>query len=231
MAVFLAALGLFVVAVVFARAFGWPATAPWTKHLETLQLVLTLVGIMIGAVWYFFERPQAAKLELSQEVTALPVAGQRVLILLQVSAKNLGGAALDFKNAPYFIYVEQVTPLTRTPEQEFEPSPPPRTPRKIHMVENWSLLAKISSQDPDATLTSFIEAGETENLYFRTILPCRKDLRIYAVARFRKPKMWFERMRGEPDLYWVKQTYLDLTPQCSPEPPAKAAPGKGRSAR
>jgi hypothetical protein len=89
----------------------------------------------------------------------------------------------------------------------------------------------VSSQDPDAALSSFIEAGETENLYFRTILPCKPDLRVYAVARFQKPKMWLERMRHEPDLYWVKQSYLDLTPQCPRDPPARAAaPSHGRKA-
>ena len=215
MFLFLASIGLLLAAVLAARAFGFARVKPWAKHLENLQRVLTIAGIMVAAVWYFFERPQA-KLNLEQEVVGIGLDGGRVLILAQVSASNAGSMALDFTGAPYFVYVHQVTPLTQTPYSEFETEVAPKTPRKIHPAVNWSPLARLSSiEEPGvSTLTSFVEAGETENLYFRTILPCKPELRVYVSSRFEKPQMWLERMMKKPKLYWVKQDYLDLSAQC-----------------
>ncbi len=72
------------------------------------------------------------------------------------------------------------------------------------------------------SLTSFIEAGETENLYFRVIIPCKPLLRMYVTSHFEKPKMFWEAFNPET-LSWVKQTFVDASQYC-PAPPAAATP-------
>lgn len=225
---------LLALGVLFARAFGFRQVQPWTKHLETLQVFLTIAAVAIGAVWYFFERPQAAKLDLSQTVNAVPLEGGSVLLLIEVSPKNLGGTLLDFTKSPYSIEVGQVTPLTVTPYREATTQPVPGRPRKIWAGERWSPLAKISyapmvgrgdrpaeEADDGPALTSFIEAGETENLYFRVVIPCKPLLRVYVISRFEKPQMPWE--QGDPRISWVKQTFVDLSASCplpTTSPPA-----------
>jgi hypothetical protein len=236
MTVLVAALLLLILAVVLARTFSMPWIAPWALHLDKLQALLTVAGIMVAAVWYFFERPQAAKLDLDQAATGVALSDERVMILIEVSPKNLGGTAIDFRDAPYTILVHQVTPLTRTPAGEFEATPLKSKSRAIHSAETWSPIATISSEsevseNPDLEhdhLTSFIEAGETENLYFRTIIPCKPGLRVYVTSQFRKPDMWYERPGARPALYWVKHTFLDLSQQC-PESTSSMKPKRSRS--
>ncbi|HET6971359.1 MAG TPA: hypothetical protein VFH92_09555 [Phenylobacterium sp.] len=239
MAVFLAALVLLIALILAARAFGLAALKPWTTHLDTLQTVLTLGAAMIGAVWYFFERPQAAKLDLTQQATGVALPDNRVMILVEVSPKNLGGAAIDFSRSPYSLEIGQVTPLTLTPYREGEEPAAPGVPRRIHPAERWSPLAAISyaqtaataaaapgqaagpPADPTPALTSFVEAGETENLYFRAIVPCKPGLSVYVTSHFEKPQMLHERLLRRPRLSWIKQTYLDLSPQCPKPTPSK----------
>jgi hypothetical protein len=228
MAVFFGVLGLLVVAVLAARALGLTRVKPWTKYLDKLQTILTLAGIMTAAVWYFFERPQAAKLDVDQHLTAVAIDKSHVMLLAEVSVKNLGDTAIDFRNSPYKIFVTQVTPLTRKVAAEYLSDKGALRP-----AEQWAPLAKIvfdGRAEAEANgLTSFVEAGETENLYFRVILDCQPRLSVYVMSRFAKPPMWYDELnplrrkapqppKSDPAkderLYWVKQSFLDLRDVC-----------------
>ena len=237
---YFAALFLLVLTLLGARAFGFTTIKPWTRHFDTLQTFLTICAVMLAAVWYFFERPQAAKLDLSQTVQVVPLGGKHLMLLIEVSPKNLGGTALNFAKSPYSIEVGQVTPLTVEPYEEAFGANSKARPRKVWAAENWSPMARIAySREGVGTglasekeaLTSFIEAGETENLYFRAFLTCKPHLRIYVTSRFEKPQMFWERWMRAPQLHWVKQTLLDLSGQCPSEETVKLKKDHRRRAK
>ncbi len=218
---YLAALIFFVAVVWSGRALEHHRATPWVRPLASLQALLTVAGLLIAGLWYFFERPQAAKLNIEIKAEAVSLPNGRVLVLADVGVTNLGTTAINFTRKPYEILVQQVTPLSTKISNEYSDRNTRESPRRMHGGEDWSQLARISSDDEEASLTSFVEAGETENLYFRTILPCRTDLRVYVSARFRKPDGDLDWIFGSDQLYWVKQTFLDLSEKCRGTPPAK----------
>lgn len=207
------ALAILMVALAISRVLDrW--AAPWIRPLASLQALVTIAGIVIAGLWYFFDRPQAAKLNIDLKAEAVTLPDNRVLVLADVAVTNLGRTAVDFTRKPYEILVQQVTPLRPEVANEYTKENTRMRPRGMHGSEDWAQLARLSSETGDAGLTSFVEAGETESLYFRAILPCDPDLRVYVAARFRKPDSEMTLIREPQELYWVKQTFLDLSEKC-----------------
>ena len=223
---------LLVLIVALARTLGSTRVTPWTANLATMQTVLTIAAISFAIGWYFVERPDAAKLDFTQVVAGYPVVDDRVLVTIEVSVKNVGATALAFDDAPYAIFVQQITPMTQGPWNEHL-ARAGQLPL-VHRADNWSLVAALVSKAypregldafrPVPGLSSEIEAGETDNYYFRTIVACKPGLRLSVTSRFVKPLNWYESVaalvRPARPKFWIKQTPLDLTTQCrTPEVP------------
>jgi hypothetical protein len=196
----------------------------WLGHLQVLETLLTVVAFFLAAGWYFVERPSNPKVKVEQTATGAPLGDGRVLVVVELALTNVGETAVEFRQAPLTLFVQQVTPLPHAVDQEAQP-PPGAAPAiaTLHPADNWSLLAALP--DPAqpakggapggfAPIDSFLEAQETENLYYRVILPCKPGLRIYLTSRFSKPQSLLERWQGRR-LSWIKQTYLDLSTQCA----------------
>ena len=193
----------------------------WSKSLSSFQTLLSVTGILLAAVWYFVEQPSATKLKLDQSVAGWPVDGGRVLITVEVSMTNIGSTAQRLNQAPFDLYVQQVTPLPKVVEMEYQASVQLGRTRSVHGADNWASLAQIYGPiDPKTgrmlppTIDSFLEAGETENLYYRVILPCIPALRVYVTSRLSRKATFIDRLYGR-DLSWIKQTPLDLSAECT----------------
>jgi hypothetical protein len=220
--------------VLLARALGHRRVKPWTANLETMQTALTVAAISFAIGWYFFERPDAAKVEFAQNVQGYPGVGGTALALIEISVKNVGSAALHFEDEPYAIFLQQITPITSEPWREYRERLDQGLPPQLQRGDNWSLVqAIVGGSYPLAGLeparitagpglNSIIEAGETDNYYFRTLVACKPGLRFYVTSRFDKPSNWYEvflsYFRARPPLRWIKQSVLDLSAVCSKEP-------------
>ena len=196
----------------------------WLGHLQVLETLLTVVAFFLAAGWYFVERPSNPKVKMEQTATGAPLGDGRVLVVVELALTNVSETAVEFKQAPLTLFVQQVTPLPHAVDLEAQ-APAGSVPglATLHPGDNWSLLAALP--DPAhpakggapggfAPIDSFLESQETENLYYRVILPCKPGLRIYLTSRFSKPQGMLERMQGR-ELSWIKQTYLDLSTQCA----------------
>ena len=203
-----------------------------SDSLGFAEKVLTVFAILAAAFWYFFERPDSAKVDIVQNVSVVPVPVGYVMVLSEISIKNVGSTVLDFNDSPYSIEVLQVTPLTEGPTAEFN-ADYGRHVRRVRYADQWSLIARFRSDQRTPGLkktemdvpglTSLIEANETENLYHRVIAPCSPDLRLAVRSQFRKPRTWQDAVLRREAVYWTKQTYVDATGVCAP-PPAAAPP-------
>jgi hypothetical protein len=201
-------LAVLIILLVVRFVFGRAPVRPWMEHLGDAQTIITIVAAIVAASWYFVERPRSARLKFDQSVVGAPGPSGRALILAEVSFTNLGASALAFGGSPYTVRVERVTPMPPDPLAEVG------TRDKsgvflIHEGDLWSNLAALSS-----TSNSFLEAGETENLYFRVVIPCLPGMRVYFSSWFTKPKSPSDFLFGPKDVAWTKQTLVDLSNVC-----------------
>ncbi len=186
-----------------------PESRYWSRQLGNLQALLTISAVLLTGVWYFFERPTQAKLTIAQDGTGLRLPDGRVLVLAEVSIENVGDTAIDFKESPVEFYIQQVVPLPPAVAQEFAKPPAAGRPWPVRNADNWGVIAELGASGgaQEARLRSQIEAGETEQLYFRAVLPCKPGLKVYLNTRLEKP--------GGRGLKWTRHTLLDLGEQCS----------------
>ncbi|WP_309645180.1 hypothetical protein [Phenylobacterium sp.] len=200
-----------------------PTFGSMSNTVEFAEKSLTIVAILAAGFWYFFERPDSAKVDIEQSVAIQPAQPGFVLLLTEISIKNVGSTVLDFNNSPYTIEVLQITPLTKVPAKEYSDDYG-RSVRRMHGADEWSLVGRYQSDEKVPGLkksemeieglTSLIESNETENLYHRLILACQPDLRLAVRSQFRKPKTWQDNLAQRPTVYWTKQTYVDVTEAC-----------------
>lgn len=208
-----AAIGILAGAVALSLAMAFwhrgqdPEGPYWSRQLGNLQALLTIAAVLLTGVWYFFERPTQAKLTIAQDGQGIRLADGRVLVLAEVSIENVGDTAIDFNDDPIEFYVHQVMPLNPAVAKEFADPPRPGRLARIVSGDDWGAIAALPAVGAQAAkLRSQIEAGETEQLYFRTVLPCKPGLQVYLNTRLTKP--------GGRGLQWTKQTLLDLGKEC-----------------
>ena len=107
------------------------------------------------------------------------------------------------------MYIQQVTPLTTTPYKEVGALDPTGQVLQIHPADRWSLVAVDNDR-----LDTFLDAGEVENLYYRVIIPCKPELRVYFTSWFQKPTPWPKIFFRQGTLAWIKQSFVDLSDKC-----------------
>lgn len=215
--------GVIVILLVARFVLG---VGPWTANLSTAQTALAIVAAVVAGFWYFVERPHAPKIRIEQDVTAAPLPGGRALVLAEVTVTNAGAQAIDLRHSLYRAYVQQVTPLPPAAAAEAGTRVPGAAALAIHDADNWGSLAR--TQQP---LPSFLEAGEAESLYWRVVVPCQPQLRVYFTSRIPKPAQFSDRFFKAEGLEWVKQTLLDLGPACKESAKLTAKPPLGGRTR
>jgi hypothetical protein len=187
---------------------------PWVKNLNAAQTLITIIAVIVAATWYVVEQPHAPKLKIDQTVTGAPGPAGQVMVIAEVSFTNLGSTVINLRGVPMKLFVQQVSPVLPNVAAEAG-----KTDAKgaliIERGDNWGALAEFT--DP---LTSFLESGEVENLYYRVIIPCQPGLRVYFTSRFERPGMVTDVFFHVKDFQFRKQTLVDLSGLC-------AAPEKG----
>lgn len=207
------------VPLAIARVFRVGTPNSWAAHLAALESLLTVTALLAASAWYFIERPGAPKVAFKQSATGAPAGDGRVLVAVEVSLANVGSTPVAFRRAKYKLFVQRVTPVAGSVAREAL-QPAGSHGAALAPADNWPSMAALYSENPDgsrrlgATLDSFVEAGEEENLYYRVVLPCQPGLRVAVSSRFEKPPGLWSRMLGRPPLFWIKQTFVDLSEFC-----------------
>ena len=188
---------------------GARGAEPWVKNLGAAQTLITIIAVIVAGVWYVVEQPHAAKLKVDQSAVGAPGPAGQVMIVAEVSFTNVGTSVISLHGAPLKLFVQQVAPVL--PDVAAEAG---RTDRNGALViehgDNWGALAEFTD-----SLTSFLEAGEVENLYYRVIIPCQPGLRVYFSSRFERPGMPTDVFFGVKDFQFRKQTLVDLSALCA----------------
>lgn len=195
----------------------------WSSHVMAFETVLTISALVLGAGWFLVERPDAARLEVQMTGTSYKFDDARALVVIELGLKNIGVTAMNLRGRPYRLSIQQVSPVDSRIIADLNPLPG-ATVGSVRPGDQWVTLAVLDDRaiadrknpiqaTSMSTMDSFLEAGETENLYYRALVPCSQGLQIAVTLHMPKPSTWFDGAQ-DGDLWWVKQTILDLTEQC-----------------
>jgi hypothetical protein len=200
---------VFLAVMAVARfVLGSPRADPWVKNLNIAQSVLTILAAVVAASWYFVDRPHATKLKFDQSVVGVPAGPGKVMVLAEITISNVSSSSIRLQNSPFRLIVQRVTPLPPGPTQEVG-SKDTTGAFLIHPADDWSELASRHDQ-----LNTFLEVGETENLYYRVVIPCSPGLHIYFSSWFDKPHRFTDAWIAPDHVAWIKQSLADLSGTC-----------------
>lgn len=202
---------------------------PRSKGFSAIQTITTVVGVILVAIWYVMERPDAARLKFEQTLSSAPLPDGKALVITEITITNVGVHTAYIENMPFAIYLQQVAPVVDDAiAAESAPNPDTGVPA-MRAADNWSLIAyylggedqavggKTWRRTGDALTKVEIQAGETDNFYYRATVNCAPALHVSVSSRFRKHAGTWERLQGLGAISWMKQSFLDLTDTCKPK--------------
>lgn len=207
---FLAVAVIWLGAVLFQRESG-PK-----QGVEGFAALLSILALMLGGYWYFIERKGYPKLNLEPAVQAWPVENRGLLVWSSVKLSNVGNLALNFgANDKILVQVGQVFPLTGKHGTQLLRD----MVMKRERGEKRFTLAKTDSWPSRATfedaIGSVIEAGESENLYFKTIIPCEDNAILAVTVTIPKEnRLVGNQLRSAEQVAWIGQAVHQTQATC-----------------
>jgi hypothetical protein len=218
---FVGAVVLFSLLWLLSPVLGATGREKYAKGLSAFQTIFALIGIALAVEWYLVEQPDAARLKFDQTLTAVPLPNHFAMVIIEINISNVGGHADEFRDLPYHIYVQQVAPVEGGVKQSlFDKDGKPLS--QISDADNWILLSykaggkAVSAQLPktDDGLSTIIAPNESENYYFRAAVPCVENLHVSVSSHFQKPQSGLDQLFNRKPVWWIKQSFLDLTDAC-----------------
>ena len=176
---------------------------------------------MIGAYWYFFDRPGVPKIDMEVTTQVLPFRSKTALVRIDLKIKNLGSSILKFDKDDYgSITLMKISPLTKEDVTSIEDDIHQRSTQQEHVskiaqVDTWPVLAK-----GPLALESSKEAGETDHLYFRSIVPCETAVgrELILATQITIPKVYspIDKLLGQADerYEWIAQDVTAPFKEC-----------------
>ncbi|WP_199554866.1 hypothetical protein [Sandaracinobacteroides hominis] len=196
---------------------GWVTS----QHLQDWQALLTILGIVVAGLWFFFERPDAGKIEIDQDLRVAPIDQRWVRLFITISVTNVGETGLSFDDQPYLLTLSELAvkekPRVPDPLSEEElarsRSSADRRNRKLMLPIREGLGAVPRANfiggnyreiPPDAVartisrsdrgLTIILESKEKEELIFSAHVRCREGLVLYSLFQLEKKYTWYDRV-------------------------------------
>lgn len=183
---------------------------------QATAAALTCFALLTGGYWYFVERRGIPKVNVEPEVQAWPVADRLLLVRASVSATNVGVTAVRLDKAvPVELELGQVFPPAG--KQAAALIADAKDPAKLEaglalaQTDKWPLRAS-NYEGVDAV----IEAGESEKLYYKAVIPCEDGMVIALTAKVPKQLSWFDSL-FEPEreqAYWIAQAVAEMKGRC-----------------
>lgn len=221
------AVSLLLTGLLIAMFYRWKAVG---EGLSATSAFVTALALVLTAYWFVILRPDAPKLKISIHATPVRLAGPDLLMLFDVEVQNVGGAPVDFERTrsvgggkhslrPFQLMVQKVVPLPPNVRDELNAARRDAPKKKFRVIEptagdNWELMAWLDTE-PHAS----IAVGEVDNFYFRTLLKCEPDLRMYATVRIvqhddRISRALRKLRNDEHKFGWIKQVLVDASKEC-----------------
>lgn len=218
---------LLLAAILVAIFHRWKA---FGEGLSATSAFVTVLAVILTAYWFVILRPDAPKLRIAIQATPVRLAGRDLLMLFDVEIQNVGGSPVDFERdqiassngdalGPFQLMIQKVTPLPASVRNELNAARKEAPKNLFRVIEpkpadNWELMAWLDTH-PHAS----IAVGEVDNLYFRTLLKCEPELRMYATIRIAQKDDGVSRilrkLRGDEHKFgWIKQVLVDASTEC-----------------
>ncbi len=200
------------------------------EGLSATSAFVTVLAVLLTAYWFIVLRPDAPRLRIGIQATPISLANDDLLLVFEVEVQNVGGAPVRFEQddargggadalRPFQLMVQKVTPLPTKVRDELHAAREREMSNRFRVIEpapadNWELMAWIDMQ-PHAS----IAVGEADSFYFRTLVKCEPDLRMYATVRIAQTddriSQIVHKLRGDEHRFgWIKQVLVDASTAC-----------------
>lgn len=190
--------------------------------IQGLAAALSSIALLTAAYWYFIERRGVPKVNVEPSGQAWPIGDGSLLVRANIKVSNVGVSAVRLgKKVPVEVEIGQVYPpagkqaaaLAKAMQDSVAAG---KKDFGLVQTDKWPLRA--SNYDG---IEAVIEAGETENLYYKTIIPCQDGMELAITAKVPKQLGQLDQM-FEPDKrqnYWVAQAIIPVEGKCEGEGP------------
>ena len=170
-----------VVLAIYAATAFFGHVVPVREGFQGLTAALTTLALLLAAYWYFVDRQGMPKLNIEPQVRAWPVAKGGLIVWVEIKLTNVGRLSLHFdpkdEHNNVRVQVLQVAPLAGAQAKKLLSAM--QDINKVNRTQDFDLIrtAQWSSLATfEGPIDSVIEAGETENLYFKAVIPCANNL-------------------------------------------------------
>jgi hypothetical protein len=183
--------------------------------IEGFAALLSVIALLLAGYWYFIERKGYPKLNVEPALQAWPVGEGAMLVWGSLKLTNVGNMALQFgKHDDITVQIGQVAPLAGARSMSMLAAmKAKRATKRFDLVqtENWPSRATFVGAVPTT-----IEAGEAENLYFRTIIPCVDNAILSITAIVPKDlHLVGGGLASSDKLSWISQSLVETKAKCS----------------
>jgi hypothetical protein len=214
-------LGFLIVAIVLIviviGAVLRESTAEGRHSVEGLAAFLSTIALLCAGYWYFVERPGVPKLNVEPTVEIWPLSQDMAFARVSLSPTNVGNTAIRLGEQDLIqIEIGQVNPPAGKQAQDLQAAFAEAVRKgdgatQIMQTDKWPLRAGITDG-----LSSIIESGETERLFYKAVIECHDGLRVAVTAKVPKRLGWFESLFEEDDSpkVWISQELSNSITSC-----------------
>lgn len=190
--------------------------------IQGLAAALSSIALLTAAYWYFIERRGVPKVNVEPSGQAWPLDDGSLLVRAAIKVSNVGVSAVRLdRKTPVEVEIGQVYPpagkqATALAKAMQDGMAAGKKDFGLQQTDKWPLRA--SNYDG---IEAVIEAGETENLYYKTIIPCTDGMELAITAkvpkRLGKLDQMFEPKKEQN--YWTAQEIIPVEGKCKGEGP------------
>jgi hypothetical protein len=161
----------------------WPDTDWWKKRLEVTQAVVTIAGIIVGAIWthrlFFVQREGYAHATFEEKASQVPLSKDLNLVQVVLKLENTGHSLIKVTHTT--VRIQQVLPITgcdaghACAAQELNTAA--TTPTHVSELDRFDWRPIATRED---IVNEPIEPGEKAILDFEFVVPSSVQVaRIY----------------------------------------------------
>ncbi len=193
----------------------------WRHSFESSAALLSTVALFLAGYWYVFERPGVPKMDVRTKADIWPLKGKRVLVRTTLELENVGSTAIDLrKEENVRIFLGQVLPFKGHDAEKLNSIFDARTKNgkksfEMLRTDNWPKRGWIDFRVP-----SVIESGETESMYFKSLVTCEDGLALAITAKVPKKESTLDSVlnallsKKEDKMYWINQSMTEVLDKC-----------------
>lgn len=170
------------------------------SYLTITKDILTIVAILVGAVWFLLQREAIHKSDISHEIEYRTINDDWKWVQATVTIENTGKRVLDFNYAS--IKLQKILPLDQADAKRLQDG--------TSLLEagdytiKWPRIGDVYRPEIDIR----IEPGERQTKNFDFIIPSRvQTIRIYSYFSTTDSRKYG----------WTESTILDVSENCAPE--------------